>query len=61
MDDKLHAKIFGNSELAQIDMKYFTLSGHSFGGNTALVAAAKLDKSKLHAVLTLDPWVYAFN
>lgn len=42
-------------------MKYFTLAGHSFGGNSALVAAAKLDKTKLHAVLTLDPWVFAFN
>jgi len=45
MDENLHQKIFGDDKHAQIDMNYLTLSGHSFGGNSALYAAAKLDKN----------------
>jgi len=62
MKPQLHAKIFGDMKFATLDMKYFILAGHSFGGSSALVAASKINEKKdLHAVMVLDPWVFSYE
>ena len=43
-------------------MGQLILSGHSFGGITAVVAAARLpDNLAINAVQVLDPWFYAYE
>lgn len=41
-------------------MNELVLAGHSFGGQTALIAACKLDKP-IKAVVVMDPWLWAFE
>ena len=58
-----HAKLFGeNMGGVRVDMSQLVLSGHSFGGITAVVAAARLPEHiGLKAVQVLDPWFYAYE
>lgn len=43
-----------------IDLSKLIVSGHSFGGMTAL-AVAKTEPKRIKACLTLDPWLYAYS
>lgn len=56
-DSELYKQIFGDFTEAQLDMQRFTLSGHSFGGLTAINAAQQLTNENCHACLTMDPWL----
>ena len=54
--------MFGEIKDVKVDMSQLILSGHSFGGITAVVAAARLpDHTPLKAVQVLDPWFYAYE
>jgi pimeloyl-ACP methyl ester carboxylesterase len=55
-----HNQLFGTeTPNAKVDVSQLVLSGHSFGGITALMTASKLG-SKCKAVCVMDPWFYAF-
>jgi dienelactone hydrolase len=43
-----------------IDMSKLILSGHSFGGMTA-IDTSRLEPSRVKACLTFDPWLYCFH
>ena len=50
-----------NGTTSNVDMSNLILSGHSFGGQTAILTASQLpEEDKPRAVLTLDPSLYAF-
>jgi len=56
---KLHQKIFGTASGAQMDIKELVVTGHSFGGITALITASRLG-SDCRACCVMDPWLYAY-
>lgn len=43
----------------KIDLDKIILSGHSFGGMTA-ISTSRLD-TRVKACFTLDPWLYAYH
>lgn len=59
MKPEFHDDIFGSAKDASVDMKELVLSGHSFGGITALLSAVKLGEA-CKACLTMDPWLFAY-
>lgn len=57
-DSDLYKQIFGDEVIdAQLNMDKFSVSGHSFGGVTAISAAKMLTSTECHACLTMDPWM----
>lgn len=61
MEEITHMQIFGpEAPKARIDMNELVMSGHSFGGITALMAAHKLG-AKCKAVQVMDPWLFAYQ
>ena len=52
-------KKLGFSEKVQIDTSRLIITGHSFGGITAINLAKSDARIKLCA--TLDPWLYAYH
>ena len=54
--------LFGDVKGVKVDMSQLVLSGHSFGGITAVVSAARLPKNTpVKSVQVLDPWFYAYE
>jgi predicted esterase len=61
MHSTTHSQIFGTTAPeAKIDIDQLVIAGHSFGGITALMTAAKLGK-KCRACCVMDPWFYAYH
>ena len=58
MSTSLHFDIFGDIQSdVKVDMSELILSGHSFGGITAVTTAATLS-SQPKAVVAFDPWFF---
>ena len=61
MHPPTHHQVFGTSAPnAIIDTSELIVTGHSFGGITALMTAHKLG-SACKAVCVMDPWFYAYH
>ena len=49
------------SNNVRFDTKNIIFSGHSFGGNSAYIAARELGKNKVRAKLLFDPCIYILD
>lgn len=52
-------KYLGFNCITRLDLSRLVVGGHSFGGMTALEVAR--NDSRVKAVFTFDPWVYAMH